>query len=211
MVACFASCYLVTFWALIVSAGSMGVNYYNTFSAYQETGGKRLSGLYELGRDWQKGPCLDLEVSEFDYRCQPGEEPGYERIFYGLGVACDCVGISDRWISTDNEFVKGASCDKNQTRAGCRRASPRPPHRMHLLENKRPICGRRSEIPFAKAVRPVNNGTGYECPNGYRECIDDHIKQDPESALCYDIKEGKAPWCPITDIQFLPAGDAATF
>ena len=48
----FASCWLVAFWALIVSAGSMGVNYYNAFSAYQAAGGNQLSGLYDLGRDW---------------------------------------------------------------------------------------------------------------------------------------------------------------
>ena len=129
-------------------------------------------------------------MSEFDYRCKPGEDMLYERIFYGMDVACDCVGISDRWISTDNEFVKGGSCDKNQTRAGCRRASPRPPHRMHLLEDKKPICGRRSDIPFAKAIRPINNGTHYQCPGGYQECIDGHIEYDPETTLCYEKDKG---------------------
>ena len=49
---CIVSCWLVVFWALIVSAGSMGVNYHNSFSAYQAAGGSKLSGLYELGRDW---------------------------------------------------------------------------------------------------------------------------------------------------------------
>ena len=52
-------------------------------------------------------------MSEIDYRCAPGREMAFERIFYGLDVACDCVGISDRWISTDNEFVKGSGCDRN--------------------------------------------------------------------------------------------------
>ena len=50
--ACLGCTWLLAFWALIVSAGSMGVNYHNSFSAYQAAGGSSLSGLYELGRDW---------------------------------------------------------------------------------------------------------------------------------------------------------------
>ena len=62
---------------------------------------------------------------------------------------------------------------------------------MHLLEDKKPICGRTSDIPYAKAIRPEFNGTRYECPSGYAECIDGHIEHDPETTLCYDLDKPK--------------------
>ena len=63
------SCWLVAFWTLILASGSMGVNYYNRFSTYQAAGGSSLNGLYELGRDWQVGPFLDLDVSSIEHGC----------------------------------------------------------------------------------------------------------------------------------------------
>ena len=94
-----------------------------------------------MGRDWQTEPFVDLEVTT-DFDCKAGWEPVYERIFYGLQEGCDCLGIEDRWIQTDNTFTVGlGGCDFNQTRAYCRTAAPFPPVRLHRMKD-RLICGK---------------------------------------------------------------------
>ena len=149
-----------------------------------------------MGRDWQKAPFTDLQVV-IDINCPDGWEPAYERIFNGLQSGCDCLGVDDRWITTDNTFTFGvAGCDYNQTRAGCRHAEPFPPVRMHRIRD-RLICGK-TGLPFLNVTRPEKLGENWECPTGYSSCGG---ISDPESMICE--KEDQMENCPITDIKFV--------
>ena len=80
-----------------------------------------LAGVYDLGRDWQTRPFIDLQVTD-DNVCPAGYESTYERVFYGLDVGCDCLGITHRNMEGDNRYNVGAGCTSNQTRYGCRAA-----------------------------------------------------------------------------------------
>lgn len=65
-----------------------------------------------------------------------------DRFYYGADVACDCLGITHRYIHGDNMMNVGEVCDRNQTIYGCRQARPMPPMFMHSFDNKL-ICGKR--------------------------------------------------------------------
>ena len=94
-----------------------------------------------MGRDWQRKPYSELSVTETN-NCETGYEPVYEKIFYGMDVACDCLGIYDRWIEYDNSFIEDQrGCEYNETRAGCRTAEPMMPYYMHRFQDKL-LCGR---------------------------------------------------------------------
>lgn len=58
-------------------------------------------GLYDLRRDWSMPLLTDLTVWGSD-TCPQGWRPAYERIWHGMDIACDCLGVYDRWIRTDN-------------------------------------------------------------------------------------------------------------
>ena len=169
-------CYTIALWAFIVGIGSIAIRDFKDYDTFSKMGGDQLSGVYDLGRDWQRAPFTDLYVTE-EFSCQEGWEPVYERIFYGLKEGCDCLGITDRWISTDNIFTFGeGGCNHNQTRAGCRTASPFPPVRMNRM-NERIICGK-AGLPFVNATRPeeIADGTTgtYRCPEASLPCGANH-------------------------------------
>lgn len=47
-----------------------------------------------MGRDWNKSPYVGIELKQNGEFCNPGWEDVYERVFGGLSVACDCIGVS---------------------------------------------------------------------------------------------------------------------
>ena len=52
-----------------------------------------LAGVYDMGRDWDRKTFTDIEVIDSrDGPCAEGWEPAYERTYYGMDVACDCLG-----------------------------------------------------------------------------------------------------------------------
>ena len=106
-----------------------------------------------MGRDWQRKTFTNIEVEDQDDGCSNGWDPIYNRVFFGIEVACDCLGRYGRYLNTENEFVAGSACDTNQTRYGCGQVNPFPAVYMHVLDEKIP-CGLASGPTFLEATRP---------------------------------------------------------
>ena len=87
--------------ALLLACGSYSFNRFESYNAFYNTGTSELTNLYDMGRDWQRETFSNLTVTDMPY-CSPTQETLYERIFYGMRIGCDCLGIYDRYISTDN-------------------------------------------------------------------------------------------------------------
>lgn len=84
--------WVTAFYAFILAIGSIALKNFLDFDSFTKLGGNKLSGVYDLGRDWVRAPFTDLEVTT-ELNCKPGWEPAYERIFYGLQEGCDCLFI----------------------------------------------------------------------------------------------------------------------
>ena len=145
--------------------------------------------LNEVAKSWQTVPIVDaivvskVNITDFDpfmNKC-PDDYPEYilERMFYGAGVACDCIGIWSSKIHGDNQMNVGEVCDRNQTRAGCRDALPMAPFAMHSFGNKM-ICGRRGGTPFINATRP--DPVSKLCPIGTSPCSN---FTSADNTICY--------------------------
>ena len=171
VVICFGICWQVILVALLLACGSYSFDRFKNYSAYYNTGTSQLTNLYDMGRDWQRPTFSNLTVTDMP-SCPPTQEALYERIFYGMRIGCDCIGIYDRYINTDNEFVLDTNCDRNQTRAGCRTATPFPAVRMQQFNNRR-ICGTPTGVTYLNAVLPIKKkDEGFlGCPEGYSACI----------------------------------------
>ena len=153
-----------------------------------------------MGRDWQKEPFTELKVVDTN-TCGQGFEPVYEKTFYGLDVACDCLGIFDRWIPYDNTFIlESRGCIYNETRAGCTDADPMMPYYMNRIQDKL-LCGKvGSSLPYANITRV--DPTTLNCTDGLVECIDRTVPDyTPDVQTCIDPEKGQE--CPITDIKFV--------
>ena len=74
--------------------------------------------LQQVSKDWSIVPFTNITIIEGN-GCKGDQEPVFQREWYGQMAACDCLGIWDYDITTDNEMVLQGICDYNQTRAGC--------------------------------------------------------------------------------------------
>ncbi len=203
---CFAMLWIMALYCLTLSIGSIAFENYDSYDAYAATGTSKLTNLYDMGRDWQQETFTDIRVVN-DTTCGPGWEVMFSRTFGGAETGCNCLGISNRYIDTDNEFNVGEVCSHNETRAGCDTPSTFPAFRMTQIGGKR-ICGKLSGENFLTAVLPLskNSAGGYFCEEGYTECLDpDRLKLfATDNTFCYRTgdEEAKAK-CPITDVQFV--------
>ena len=145
--AIFLCCWSCSFITIILACGSFAIDRFLYFNAYQATGVEQLASVYDMGRDWQRKTFTDIEVRDKNEGCRYGWEPIYNRIFYGIEIACDCLGRYGRYLDTENEFVQGKACDTNQTRYGCGQVNPFPAVYMHVLDEKMP-CGLASGPTF---------------------------------------------------------------
>ena len=102
-IACLAACWYFTFWVLVVACGSFAVDRFTEFDAYAGTGVAELSSVYAMGRDWDQKTFTSLEVVDPYYQgCPDGYEDAYNRVFYGIDIACDCLGRYGRYLNTEN-------------------------------------------------------------------------------------------------------------
>ena len=88
---CVTPCILAT-WFMILSANILAVDLFDDFEPYRQSGTVELMDVYEMGRNWERNTFTDMKVIT-GYDCGDGWEAAYERIHYGLEVACDCIGI----------------------------------------------------------------------------------------------------------------------
>jgi len=64
---------------------------------------EQLAQVYDMGRDWDKKTFTDLKViDEAGQPCERGWEDAYNRVYYGLQEACDCLGRYGRYLNTEN-------------------------------------------------------------------------------------------------------------
>lgn len=80
-------------WLLILVTGIMSVKHFRNHDAYSNSGLNQLNGMYEMARDWERSPIIELMVTD-EQSCPAGWRNVYERIFYGLDIGCDCLRIS---------------------------------------------------------------------------------------------------------------------
>ena len=185
-------CWALVLLCLTISIGSIAVDRFSGYDAYRETGTDKLTQLYDLGRDWQQKTFTDIKIVNDD-NCDFGWEPVYSRIFGGAETGCNCLGISNRWIDTDNEFNVGEVCSHNETRAGCATPSTFPTYRMSQFDGKR-ICGQAQGDSYLDATLPTGKkDSNQTCSEGYLPCL---TSEDPASledlhTFCY--KEGDDP------------------
>jgi len=66
-----------------------------------------------MGRDWQRATFTDLKVMEEWEACEQGWNNTYNRAFYGLDIACNCLDKYGWHLDTENEFVNEVLCDRN--------------------------------------------------------------------------------------------------
>lgn len=138
-------CLYVTFiFSMIMAIGSLATQYFFSYDSFAQSGGDLLSGVHEMGRDWQQSPFIELYLEKEKSYCDAGWEPTYERPFYGMAIGCDCAA------TYYGGFDRGAACTRNQTRDGCNTSRPHHPVIMHNLEVGM-ICGKPSGIPFLTA------------------------------------------------------------
>ena len=168
--ACFALCWFLAFWIVVIVTGTMCIKNFEEYDTFERVGIDQLTNVYAMGRDWQKEPFTELKVVDTN-TCGQGFEPVYEKTFYGLDVACDCLGIFDRWIPYDNTFIlESRGCIYNETRAGCTDADPMMPYYMNRIQDKL-LCGKvGSSLPYANITRV--DPTTLNCTDGLVECID---------------------------------------
>ena len=141
--------YSCCIWILILVTGIMSVKHFRNHDPYTNSGLSQLAGMYEMARDWEREPIVELMVTE-ETSCPEGWRSIYERIFYGLDVGCDCLRISHQYITGDNTFMTGQQCDYNQTLYGCGMSTPFPPRYMHRIDD-RLVCGKTGGQPYSKA------------------------------------------------------------
>lgn len=69
--------------------------------------------MNQISDDWHKKPYTGFKL-ETGNSC-PSTHPHavFERFWAGMGHGCDCYGIYDRYINTDNTLTKGYKCDRN--------------------------------------------------------------------------------------------------
>ena len=53
-------CYTCALWSFIVGIGSIAVRDFMNYDAFSKMGGDQLTGVYDMGRDWQRAPFTDL-------------------------------------------------------------------------------------------------------------------------------------------------------
>ena len=100
-VACCGGCVAMNFMIMSIVTGSFAVNKFYSFDAYAATGSNVLAGVYDMGRDWDRKTFTDIEVIDArDGPCAEGWEPAYERTYYGMDVACDCLGKYGKYLNT---------------------------------------------------------------------------------------------------------------
>ena len=57
-------CYQLGLWCLILTIGCYSINYFSGYDPYDDLGASKLSGLYDLARDWDRPFFVDLEVKQ---------------------------------------------------------------------------------------------------------------------------------------------------
>ena len=78
--------------------------------------------------DWQTIPFVDVEVVNAAVGCSDGYEHMYERVWFGMTTACDCLAACDSTAdqSTCYNFNKDVVCTDTQLTAGCKQVEPMP-------------------------------------------------------------------------------------
>ena len=156
--------------------------------------------MNQVTQDWEIAPYTDIIVSS-DSSC-PSTHPNLamSRKFYGSVIGCDCLGIYSEYITGDNSMVWNEKCDYNQTRYGCRQATPIQPVRQPYF-NDTIICAAQEATPFINVTRLQSASLG--CPAGTQPC-------SPFTNATNTICSNDTSTCPITSLQFLTNAAAST-
>ena len=71
--------------------------------------------LTQVSYDWQSQPFVDAIVVSSPTTACPADYPDYvmERIFFGSGVGCNCLGVYSEDVYGSNLFNVDTICDYN--------------------------------------------------------------------------------------------------
>jgi hypothetical protein len=86
--------------------------------------------MNDVSDEWKMPTLSSLVVTTNTY-CPPSHpQVVLERQFYGSELGCNCLGIYAKYMNGDNTLIKGAVCDRNQTKNGCINIKPINPIKM---------------------------------------------------------------------------------
>ena len=80
-----------------------------------------VSNVADIPTDWSTIPLVDILVTDED-ECPSGSEPIFQKIWYGLYLACDCT-LED----PDEGLIEGRACKTKGGETNCNTIEARPP------------------------------------------------------------------------------------
>lgn len=140
-------CYHITFIILGLVIMILAIWAYSALDAHG-------NAVEDFQANWMQQPIIDIKTALHD--CPTGYQSLIERKWPGTVSGCDCRSA---WALTFRSGISTSSCDRNQTRDGCRdvySVAPVPLAKFYSYK----ICGLRAGDNFVDAKRPRKEAGG---------------------------------------------------